>query len=192
MSLKRENIVAFVERYRFLVKNKYRIRLHRHGLLRLIDLEVESDSDSTSFQNSIFLHNLIKSKAYQELFFDHFTQLSAGKHGPFIVNNISAQDYSLIERDHFLNEVIYTVSSPKWSCPPISKKALTQVRELIDGICNGASVFFFLDKCRNFNSSSQEAIIYEHEWSHSLSSYYEYVAYDAVHKRLSLLVITYE
>ena len=93
---------------------------------------------------------------------------------------------------HLREEIVQIVSSPKWSCPPISKEKLSDVKKLVNLLINQSSEPYFLEKCLTFNSSSQEAVVYEHEWSHSLTSYYEYVIKDIKNKKVFLLIITYE
>ena len=66
------------------------------------------------------------------------------------------------------------------------------VKKLVNLLINQATEPYFLEKCLTFNSSSQEAVVYEHEWSHSLTSYYEYVIKDIKNKKVFLLIITYE
>ena len=66
------------------------------------------------------------------------------------------------------------------------------VKKVIDFLVNEESESYFLEKCFTFNSSSQEAIVYEHEWSHSLTSYYEYVVKDKINNKVFLLILTYE
>ena len=97
-----------------------------------------------------------------------------------------------ISEKHFKNDVIQIVSSPKWSCPPVSKESLTKVKYLLNKFVNESSIMYFLERCRDFNSSFNEAKVYEHEWSHSLSSYYEYLVHDPKNNKIHMLIMTYE
>ena len=72
------NILSLEDRFKFDVGNKYLIRLHEHGLFRLITLNTEPDFAKVT--KKIFFHSLLNNAVYQELFFDHYTQKSAGKH----------------------------------------------------------------------------------------------------------------
>ena len=107
-------------------------------------------------------------------------------------DSIKDNDFISITNSHLREEIIQVVSTPKWSCPPIGKRELTNVKKLLDTIINDASEPYFLKKCLTFNSLSQEGTVYEHEWSHSLTSYYEYVLKDVINKKIFLLIITYE
>ena len=102
------------------------------------------------------------------------------------------EDFKKISEKHPKNVVIQIVSSPKWSCPPISKDSLTKVKYLLDRFIKDNSILYFLEKCINFNSSFNEAKVYEHEWSHSLSSYYEYLIHDPENNKIHMLIMTYE
>ena len=75
------NIFSLQDLYEFKIENKYLIRLHEHGLFRLITLN--TDPKFSKVTDKIFFHSLLNNDIYQELFFDHYTQQSAGKHGPF-------------------------------------------------------------------------------------------------------------
>ena len=183
-------ILSFGEKFKFFKDQQFNLRLHEHGLLRLIPLSVNKALFDVT--DKVFFHSLINSKSYREMFFDHFSQKSDNKHGPFLLETIHEDDFNKIRSDHLREEVIQIVSSPKWSCPSISKQKLSDVKKLINHLINQTSEPYFLEKCLKFNSSSQEAVVYEHEWSHSLTSYYEYVIKDPSNKKVFLLIITYE
>ena len=184
------NILSLESRYKFTVEDKYLIRLHEHGLFRLISLNTEKEFSKVT--KRIFFYSLLNNIVYQELFFDHYSQKSEGKHGPFLINNLSEKDFINISEEHIKSDIIQTVSSPKWSCPPISKKALTDVKNLLKVLITEDSVSYFLERCRDFNSSFNESKVYEHEWSHSLSSYYEYLVHDRENNKIHMLIMTYE
>ena len=183
-------ILSLVNRFKFEVENKYLIRLHDHGLFRLITLNTEPEFSRVT--KRIFFHSLLNNSIYQELFFDHYSQKSEGKHGPFLIHNLTEKDFVKIAEEHIKSEIIQIVSSPKWSCPPISKKALTEVKSLLDIFILQGSVSYFLERCRDFNSSFNESKVYEHEWSHNLSSYYEYLVHDPRNFKIHMLIMTYE
>ena len=184
------NILALQDLYEFKIENKHLIRLHEHGLLRLTTIDIEDKFSMVT--KKIFFHSLLNNMFYQELFFDHYTQQSAGKHGPFLTKNLKEDDFIEISEKHFKKEVIQIVSSPKWSCPPISKESLTKVKFLLNKFVKKSSILYFLEKCRDFNSSFNEAKVYEHEWSHNLSSYYEYLIHDPENNKIHMLIMTYE
>ena len=184
------NVLSFSDKYHPTKEQQYTIRLHDHGLLRLIPISAEKDFFQVT--NKIFFNTLLTSHVYQELFFDHFSQKSDGKHGPFLLSSLKDSDFVPITNDHLKQEIIQIVSSPKWSCPNISKEKLSEVKKLLDFLINKEAESFFLERCLTFNSSSQEAIVYDHEWSHNLTSYYEYVIKDKANKKAFLLIITYE
>ena len=184
------NILLLQDRYKFELENKYLIRLHEHGLFRLITFKTEPSFSKVT--KRILFHSLLNNSSYQEMFFDHYTQKSEGKHGPFLINNLKEKDFVKISKQHIKNEIIQIISSPKWSCPPISKESLTKVKYLLDRFIKEHSILYFLEKCIDFNSSFNEARVYEHEWSHSLSSYYEYLVYDPEDDKIHMLIMTYE
>ena len=188
--MSKNNILSLDGRYKFEVDNKYLVRLHEHGLFRLISINTEAAFSKVT--KRIFFYSLLNSPVYQELFFDHYTQKSIGKHGPFLLKNLQEKDYVNISETHIKNEIIQIVSSPKWSCPPISKEALTKVKKLLDIVLTKNSIPYFLEKCRDFNSSFNESKVYEHEWSHNLSSYYEYLVHDPKNNKIHMLIMTYE
>lgn len=188
--MSRANILSLSENFKINKEQQLVIRLHDHGLLRLIPLSVEEGLLKVT--NKIFFHSLIHSSAYKEMFFDHFSQKSEDKHGPFLLDSIEEDSFMKISNETLRDTVIQVVSSPKWSCPPITKAKLSEVKKLMDFLVNEESESYFLEKCFTFNSSSQEAMVYEHEWSHSLTSYYEYVVKDKINNKVFLLILTYE
>ena len=92
----------------------------------------------------------------------------------------------------FKEEFLQIVASPKWGCPKISRDAFEKIKLLLDHVVTDRTRVYFLDKCRTFNTSSNEAKIYEHEWSHNLSSFYEFILYDPEVKTGHILILTYE
>ena len=113
-------ILSFTENFKLSKEQQFNIRLHDHGLLRLIPLSV--DHQLFDVTDKVFFHTLINSLAYQEMFFDHFSQKSDNKHGPFLLETIKENNFIKISNDHLREEIVQIVSSPKWSCPPISKE----------------------------------------------------------------------
>lgn len=187
---KEKKIVPIQSDWIFKLLSKNILRLHEHGLIRLFNLDVEKTH--STFNKPIFFQSLIASEFYQELFFDHYSQTSKGKHGPFLTRNINYEDFSRQSNNFFIEDFIQILSSPKWGCPPINPSNLDKVKDVIPSLIFENSNIFFLDKCRTFNNSSNEAKIYEHEWSHNLSSFYEFVIYNPDTNKIHLLLLTYE
>ena len=65
-------VLSFSEKFKLKKDQQFTIRLHDHGLLRLIPLSV--DDELLQVTDKIFFHTLLNSGTYQELFFDHFSQ----------------------------------------------------------------------------------------------------------------------
>ena len=90
--MSRANILSLSENFKINKEKQLVIRLHDHGLLRLIPLSVEEGLLKVT--KKIFFHSLIHSSAYKEMFFDHFSQKSEDKHGPFLLDSIEAVSYT--------------------------------------------------------------------------------------------------
>ena len=112
-------VSSLSENFKLVKEQHFNIRLHDHGLLRLIPLSV--DPELLKMTDKFFFHTLVNSQAYQEIFFDHFSQKSVDKHGPFLLDSIKDNDFISITNSHLREEIIQVVSTPKWSCPPIGK-----------------------------------------------------------------------
>jgi len=176
--------------WNFTLDSKSTLRLHEHGLMRVF--KILTDKKLKEFDPYNFFTSLIDSDFYQELFFDHFSQISKGKHGPFLIENIAPDNFSEEKNKVFKEEFLQIVASPKWGCPKISKNAFEKIKLLLDHVVTDRTRVYFLDKCRTYNASSNEANIYEHEWSHNLSSFYEFILYDPEVKTGHILILTYE
>ena len=85
-------VSSLSENFKLVKEQHFNIRLHDHGLLRLIPLSV--DPELLKMTNKFFFHTLVNSQAYQEMFFDHFSQKSVDKHGPFLLDSIKAVSYT--------------------------------------------------------------------------------------------------
>ena len=186
----KRKVIPIHSAWAFSLDSKSTLRLHDHGLLRVYKIQI--DKKLKEFNTYIFFTSLINSNFYQELFFDHFSQISTGKHGPFLTENIVPSDFSEEKNKVFKEEFLQIVASPKWGCPKISGDAFEKIKLLQDHVVTDRTLIYFLDKCRTFNTSSNEAKIYEHEWSHNLSSFYEFILYDPEVKTGHILILTYE
>ena len=186
----KRKVIPLYSAWNFTLDSKSTLRLHEHGLIRVFKILI--DKESKEFNPYNFFSSLIDSDFYQELFFDHFSQISKGKHGPFLIENIAPDNFSEKKNKVFKEEFLQIVASPKWGCPKISGKAFKKIKLLLDHVVTDSTRVYFLDKCRTFNTSSNEAKIYEHEWSHNLSSFYEFILYDPEVKTGHILILTYE
>ena len=101
---------------------------------------------------------------------------------------MNPEDFLEIDNNHLVEEIIQIVTSPKWSCPSITKEKLTNVKKLLNHLIDKEKDSFFLKKCLSFNVSSQEAFVYEHEWSHALVSYDEFICF--THSKNSFFLIS--
>lgn len=185
-----KKIIPIQAPWNFELTSKNTLRLHDHGLIRLFNIDVKRNSES--FNKSIFFQSLISTEFYQELFFDHFSQSSKGRHGPFLVNNIKPTQFTKQLNISFANDLLKILSTPKWGCPPISNLILDKIKSALPSLINEQSLIFFLDKCKSFNESSEESKIYEHEWSHNLTSFYEFIIFNPDVRKLHIIILTYE
>ena len=133
-------IITFSEKYHFIKEKQSTIRLHEHGLMRLIPISVSEELINST--NKIIFHALLNSSVYKEMFFDHYSQKSDDKHGPFLLSSMNPEDYLEIDNNHLVEEIIQIVSSPKWSCPSISKETLTNVKKVIESLDRQRKGFF--------------------------------------------------
>ena len=186
----KRKVIPIHSAWNFTLDSKSTLRLHDHGLIRVFKIQI--DGKTKKFNPYSFFTSLIGSDFYQELFFDHFSQTSKGKHGPFLVEKIAPDNFSEERNKVFKEEFLQIVASPKWGCPNISADAFKKIKLLLDYVVSDRTMIYFLDKCRTFNISSNEAKIYEHEWSHNLSSFYEFILYDPEVKTGHILILTYE
>ena len=189
-NLSKKKVIPIHAGWNFSLESKSLLRLHKHGLLRLF--KMEAYNKSKPFHSTTFFSSLVESNLYQELFFDHFSQFVKGMHGPFLIKNIKAAHFSKESNKFFVQDFLQLVSSPKWGCPVISISALEKVKILLAHIVKESILIYSLNKCRPFNASSNEAKIYEHEWSHNLTSFYEYILYNPNLKVAYVLILTYE
>ena len=186
----KRKVIPIHSAWNFTLDSKSTLRLHEHGLIRVFKILI--DKKSKEFNPYNFFTSLIDSNFYQELFFDHFSQISKGKHGPFLIENIAPDNFSEEKNKFFKEKFLQIVASPKWGCPKISENAFAKIKLLLDHVVTDNTRVYFLEKCRTFNISFNEAIIYEHEWSHNLSSFYEFILYDPEVKTGHILILTYE
>ena len=65
-------VLSLSEKFKLVKEQHFNIRLHDHGLLRLIPFSV--DPELFKVTDKIFFHTLVNSQSYQEMFFDHYLQ----------------------------------------------------------------------------------------------------------------------
>jgi len=86
--------------------------------------KIQIDKKLKEFNAYIFFTSLINSNFYQELFFDHFSQISTGKHGPFLTENIAPSDFSEEKNKVFKEEFLQIVAFPKWGVQKFPKRLI--------------------------------------------------------------------
>ena len=144
MLLNEDSKFKFKGKKFFLLINEY---LKGNLLKSTFSLYIEYSLSSGALINKIIFHSLLNSWVYKEMFFDHYSQKSDDKHGPFLLSSMNPEDYLEIDNNHLVEEIIQIVTSPKWSCPSITKEKLTNVKKLLNHMIDKDKDSFFLKKC---------------------------------------------
>ena len=79
-----------------------------HGLMRLIPISVTEELINST-NKMVFFNALLNSPVYKEMFFDHYSQKSDDKHGPFLLSSKNPEDYLEIDNNHLVEEIIQIV-----------------------------------------------------------------------------------
>jgi len=183
-----DSVQNILPQYKFSDTSKLKIKLHRHGTLRLNSLLI---LDSPKNLNILMLlESLIHHSSYQELIFDHFTTYAEGYHGPFLVKNLSVQNFKPLSKEAFFKEFHTALFLTKLNTPMITKKPFDKVIKLLDILNAEECDLFKLDKCKLFNRNLTNN--FDHEWSHALNKFYEFILYNKDKNFLYCLNLIYE
>ena len=168
---------------------KYKLTLHHHGTLRLLSLSF--NKKFKKLDKSIKLQNLKESDHYQEVMFNHYSSFMGGYHGPFMIKNISSGNFIGISMEVFLKNFYDILLSPKANTPMINRNTLNKVKKLISSLRAEDSFIFYLNKCEIFNINMNPHN-YEHEWSHAINQFHEFVFFHDKTSEVFCLYLIYE
>lgn len=182
------------ELLKYPIKNKYTLlgmeflRLHNHGQSLIIRTKF---SDSFKKHNYDFLiDSLLKEEFVNFQLTDFMFARAKGFHGPFSTKKLSSKSYIKIQSDDFLSFVTEIVTSERQQTPNISKDIYEKLESFLSIILQENSITFFLKQ--NKIRKSKDKNEFDHEWSHALNEYYEFLIFNPSTDELFVLVLAYD
>ena len=189
MADKDNSILNLQPPYLFSEEYRFNLRLHEHGKLRLISLNILDFEGDINLL--ILFQSLINSSYYQEVMFDHYTSPSNGYHGPFLIKNIDPVNFNELKKEVFQEVFFGALTKVKKDTPLIRVEKTDKVRSLLKYLDVDNSLIFSLSNCNLFNrlESGQK---YEHEWSHAINYFFEFILINLRDKQINCLYLVYE
>ena len=164
------------------------LRLHDHGQALII---------RTKFSNKLTKHNyefLIDSYLKEEFVNFQLTDFmfvrAQGFHGPFLTKKLNNKSYVKIDSSDFLSFVVEIVISERKQTPKISQSILEKLESFLNIILNEDSKTFFLKQNKIRKTSKKEE--FDHEWSHALNEFYEFLVFNPSSNELFILILAYD
>ena len=110
-----------------------------------------------------------------------------GFHGPFKSKLIKESDYAILSEKSFFKKLSTIISTERIHTPRIDSKRKKSLLEKVNLIAKKDTVFYFLEK-----EISAEALKFEHEWSHALTEYYEFLLINNSSNNIFSLLLAYD
>ena len=110
-----------------------------------------------------------------------------GFHGPFKSKLLKDSDFKQIEEHNFFESIHRIIKKERKDTPSILDDRKNTVMEKIELMAKKETDFFILDR-----ELSNEPKKFEHEWSHALTEYYEFLLLNYSSNNIFCLLLGYD
>tara|TARA_S200000501_G_scaffold270805_1_gene254554 strand:+ start:305 stop:871 length:567 start_codon:yes stop_codon:yes gene_type:complete len=146
-----------------------------------------SINDNKSYSSKELLQIYKRSTFFNFQLTGNFFNYLPKYHGPFLSKNIQLENYLEIPPNNsFLNSLDLVVNAKTKYENVIHKEAIGKFNEKVNKIYSDCYKFLYLENSESFKDI--KPIEYEHEWSHALVSYDEFLCFS--HSKNSFFLIS--
>ena len=134
-------------------------------------------------QNSFLINKLLEKGSLDFQITDFMFNKAKGFHGPFKSSLLKNDDYLKISENIFFQTLLEILDKNRINTPNIRQKRKKTFIEKVELISHAKTNYYFLKK-----ELSVEPKKFEHEWSHALVSYDEFICF--THNKNSFFLIS--
>ncbi len=181
----KKNIISFPDNLNITLSGIDTMRLHEHG--QAIFVHLSFNEKLSSIQSSFLIKRILKKGMLDFQLTDFMFNRAKGFHGPFKSKLLKNSDFKKIDEDNFFESIYRIILKERKDTPLISEKRKDAFIEKIELMTKKNADFFILDK-----ELSSDPKKFEHEWSHALTEYNEFLILNYSSNNIFCLLLAYD
>ncbi|MBV13363.1 MAG: hypothetical protein CMC52_04660 [Flavobacteriaceae bacterium] len=185
---KKSSVLAYPENLNFEFLGVEFMRLHEHGQAIISRSKCSVNLSKRAFP---FIIDRFLEENFNNFQLTDFMYLRAkGFHGPYLSSNLSSKNYKKILSKNLSREVQNELAKERVDTPKINPESLDRFNYFLDLILNRRSLCFKLN--RTIKNKQEKGNKFEHEWSHALNEYHEYLIFSIDADECFTLILAYD
>ena len=181
----KKNILPFPDNLNVKLSGIDTLRLHEHGQAIFVHLTFEEKINS--IENSFLIKKILEKGVLDFQLTDFMFNKAKGFHGPFRSSLLKFTDYKEINKHTFIDTIFRIINKNRNDTPLISDDRSDTFMEKIELMTKKETSFFILNK-----KLSKEPKKFEHEWTHALTEYYEFLLLNNSTNNIFSLLLAYD
>ena len=161
------------------------MRLHDHGQAIFVHLSFKEKL--SSIQSSFLIKQILKKGMREFQLTEFMINRAHGFHGPFKSKLLKNSDFKQIDENDFFESIYRVISKERNDTPLISEERKNTFIEKIELMTKNEADFYILSK-----ELSNEPMKFEHEWSHALTEYHEFLILNYSSNNIFCLLLAYD
>ena len=181
----KKNIISFPDNLNIKLSGIDTIRLHEHG--QAIFVHLSFDEKLSAIQSSFLIKQILNKGMLDFQLTDFMFNRAKGFHGPFKSKLLKISDFKKIDGQDFFESIYRIISKERKDTPLISNERKHTFIEKIELMTKKEADFFVLDK-----ELANEPKKFEHEWSHAITEYHEFLILNYSFNNIFCLLLAYD
>ena len=183
----KKNLLIYPKNINFEFLGLEFMRLHKHGQGIISRSRCSHSIEKHGFP---FIIDKYLSEDFNNFQLTDFMFLRAtGFHGPFSSKFLSSKDFEQLDSKKIKKKLLRVLKKNRTNTPEISEEVLTRLKYFIDVIFNRKTICFFLNR---LISDEKNKIKFEHEWSHALNEYHEFIIFSLEANECFSIILAYD
>ena len=181
----KNNIISFPDNLNIKLSGIDPMRLHEHG--QAIFVHLSFDEKLSSIQSSFLIKQILEKGMLDFQLTDFMFNRAKGFHGPYKRKLLKNSDFKKIDENNFFESIHKVITKERKDTPSILDGRKDAFMEKIELMTKKDTDFFILDR-----ELSNEPKKFEHEWSHALTEYHEFLILNYSTNNIFCLLLAYD
>ena len=181
----KKNIISFPDNLNIKLSGIDTMRLHEHG--QAIFVHLSFDEKLSSIQSSFLIKKILEKGMLDFQLTDFMFNRAKGFHGPFKSKLLKNLDFKKIDESNFYESIHRIITKERKDTPLILDGRKDAFMEKVELMTKKETDFFILDR-----ELSNEPKKFEHEWSHALTEFHEFLILNYSSNNIFCLLLAYD
>tara|TARA_B100001559_G_scaffold242857_1_gene205880 strand:- start:496 stop:1050 length:555 start_codon:yes stop_codon:yes gene_type:complete len=181
----KKNIISFPDNLKIKLSGIDTLRLHEHG--QAIFVHLSFDEELSSIQSSFLIKQILVKGMLDFQLTDFMFNRAKGFHGPFKSKLLKNSDFKKIDESNFFESIRRIITKERKDTPLILDDRKDAFMEKVELMTKKETDFFILDR-----KLSNEPKKFEHEWSHAITEYHEFLILNYSSNNIFCLLLAYD